>query len=375
MRIAVSFRVPSNAAVEFPSVPGTVSTRLLAAPPRAASDKRQPTVHARARSMDAGSAIDQARSSPIAKDELALLQQRSDARGLLRLAGHLIVIAGAAALHTFSLHRSPSLLIHAASALVLGFPLVTMFATMHECVHKTAFKSRWLNDAVGFFAGLLSFYNSTFYWPYHVWHHRYTQLPGQDPELEDPKPTSYFSYFLELSALPWWLGKLRLYLKLALGQFGSYGFLNDKSGPPTVRSVRLQLLTYAIAISVSVWLGYPYFVVYWLVPVALAQPLLRAILLGEHMGCSNDADMLSNTRTTYTVWLVRFLMWEMPYHAEHHRYPALPFFSLARAHGRLEPYLSVIERQGYSGLHLGLLKAFRKSPAIVPNQTPTGGSK
>lgn len=320
--------------------------------------------------MDAGAAIDPGRSSPIAKDELGSLQQRSDARGLLRLAGHLSAIAGAGLLYTLALQRSPSLLLHAACAVVLGFPLVTMFATMHECVHKTAFKSRWLNSAVGWLAGLLSFYNSTFYWPYHVWHHRYTQLPGQDPELEDPKPTSYFSYVLELSALPWWIGKLRLYLKLVVGQFGSYRFLNDKSGPAAVRSVRLQLLTYATASGISLWLGYPYFFLYWLLPVALAQPLLRAILLAEHMGCSNDADMLGNTRTTYTVWPVRFLMWEMPYHAEHHRFPALPFFSLARAHVRLEPYLSVVERQGYSGLHFGLLKAFRKSPALSANDTP-----
>jgi fatty acid desaturase len=322
--------------------------------------------------MDAGAATDHGRSSPIAKEELGRLQQRSDVRGLLRLAGHLAVIACAGFVYTLALQRSTSLLLHAVCALGLGFPLVTMFATMHECVHKTAFKSRGLNAIVGWFAGLLSFYNSTFYWPYHVWHHRYTQLPGQDPELEDPKPTRLLGYLLELSALPWWLGKLRLYVQLAAGQFRSYAFLNDKSGPAAVRSVRLQLLSYAAAFGVSVWLGHPYFLSYWLLPVALAQPLLRAILLAEHMGCSNDPDMLSNTRTTYTVWPVRFLMWEMPYHAEHHRYPALPFFALAHAHVRLEPYLSVVERQGYSGLHIGLLKAFRKSPAIVPNETTTG---
>jgi fatty acid desaturase len=319
--------------------------------------------------MDVDAAIDPRRATPIAKGELGLLQRRSDARGLLRLAAHFSTIAAAGFVYTLSLQRSPSLLIHALGALLLGFPLVTQFATMHECVHKTAFESRWLNAAVAWLAGLLSFYNSTFYWPYHVWHHRYTQLPGQDPELEDPKPTRYFSYFLELSALPWWLGKLRLYAKLAAGKFGSYAYLNDKSGPAAVRSVRLQLLSYAAAIGVSVWLGYPYFFVYWLVPVALAQPLLRAILLAEHMRCSNDADMLSNTRTTYTVWPVRFLMWEMPYHAEHHRYPALPFFSLARAHVQLEPHLSVIERHGYSGFHLRLLKAFRNASATPERDT------
>jgi fatty acid desaturase len=40
---------------------------------------------------------------------------------------------------------------------------VTMFAAMHEAVHRTAFRSLWLNNSVGWLAGLLSFYNSTFY--------------------------------------------------------------------------------------------------------------------------------------------------------------------------------------------------------------------
>ncbi len=87
-------------------------------------------------------------------------------------------------------------------AAVLGFTLVTMFAAMHESVHRTAFKSRWLNDGVGGSPGLLSFYNSTFYRYYHGWHHRFTQIAGRDPELEDAKPTSVASYLLELSGVP-----------------------------------------------------------------------------------------------------------------------------------------------------------------------------
>src|SRR5450432_1279650 len=306
--------------------------------------------------MDAAAAIENARAAPVGADELGALGKRSDARGLLRLAGHLAAIAGTGALYGAAVQLHDSLLEQGVGALALGFTLVTMFATMHESVHRSAFRTRWLNDAVGWFAGLLSFYSSTFYRPYHGWHHRFTQLPGQDPELEDKKPTSVLSYFVELSGVPWWVGKCRTYFKLATGQTSGYGFLNAKNAPGVVRSVRLQVLTYAAAIALSVKLGHPYFVSYWLVPVALAQPLLRAILLGEHMGCSNDSDMLSNTRTTYTVWPVRFLMWEMPYHADHHRYQALPFFALARVHVSLEPHLSQIARNGYSGLHLAILK-------------------
>jgi fatty acid desaturase len=323
--------------------------------------------------VDALFEIENQRNAPIAADELRQLQQRSDAKGLFRLAGHVVAIAVAGAAYTFARQRAAPLPLLALCAVGLGFTLVTLFATMHEAVHRTAFKSRALNDSVAWVAGLLSFYNSTFYRPYHGWHHRYTQLPGRDPELEDPKPSSVFDYFVQLSGLPWWLGKLRTHFSLAAGKTAGYGFLNEATSRPVVLSVRLQLGVYAAALGTCFWLSEPYFVIYWLVPVALAQPMLRAILLAEHMGCSETSDMLSNTRTTYTLWPVRFLMWEMPYHADHHRYPALPFFSLARAHQSLAPHLAHIARRGYAALHFGLLRELWKrhpARAEVPKETP-----
>jgi fatty acid desaturase len=91
---------------------------------------------------------------------------------------------------------------------------------------------------------------------------------------------------------------------------------------------------------------------YWLFPVILAQPLLRAILLAEHTGCSEDANGLTNTRTTLTSWPVRFLMWNMPYHAEHHLYPSIPFHALPRAH--VDP--------GYRAVHRGVIRRLTHTP-------------
>ena len=81
----------------------------------------------------------------------------------------------------------------------------------------------------------------------------------------------------------------------------------------------------------------------------------RAELVGQ------DDDPLANTRTTHTVAPLRFLMWEMPYHAEHHRYPALPFHSLAEVHAILGPHLAHVARGGYTGFHATLLKSLKAS--------------
>lgn len=291
------------------------------------------------------------------------LTKRSDARGLSRLAGHVLLVLSTGAGYHLMLERGAPWPLSALAAVPLGFTLVTFFATMHETVHRTAFATRWLNDGVAWLSGLLSFYSSSFYRPYHGWHHRFTQLPNRDPELDDPKPTNLGSYLLELSGLPWWLGKLRTYARLVAGRTGHYPFLTEQSAPPVVRSVRAQMLVYAAAIALSFALRRPLFFVYWLAPLALAQPLLRAILLAEHTGCSNDDDPLSNTRTTHTLGLVRYLMWEMPFHAEHHRNPAIPFFALRRAHEGLGPSLRHVARQGYLGFHRELLATFEKEPA------------
>jgi fatty acid desaturase len=309
--------------------------------------------------------------SPIPIAELRLLQRRSDAKGLVRLALHLAAISCTLWIYAASIQLRSSWLLIAAAAVAYGFTLVTMFATMHECVHRTAFKSRRLNDSVAWFAGLLSFYNSTFFRHYHGWHHRFTQIAGKDPELDDPKPTSVRSYVLEMSALPWWLGKLRTHWNLAFGRVSSYAFLSAETAPAVVRSDRLQLLVYALGIAISVVLRRPLFVTYWLLPVAVAQPLLRFILLAEHGGCSQDDDALTNTRTTYTVFTIRLLMWNMPYHAEHHRYPALPFFTLAHAHQTLRPSLSHVAQKGYLGVHIDYLKAMTSSKPSVTNRSST----
>jgi fatty acid desaturase len=299
--------------------------------------------------------------------QLLALQRRSDREGLLRLAGHLAAMAASAGLYSWLLQRGANAALVSGAGIGYGFTLVTMFAALHESVHRTAFGSRWLNDGVGWFAGVLSFYNSTFYRYYHGWHHRFTQIPGRDPELDDPKPTGIGSYLKEMSGYYWWLGKLQTYACIALGRVEDYPYLNDRTRPLVVRSVRLQLLVYGLGVALSVATGRAWFVSHWLLPVALGQPLLRFILLAEHTGCSQDDNAFTNTRTTHTVFPVRFLMWEMPYHAEHHRYPALPFFALARAHAVLAPQFVHVARKGYVGVHLDFLSSLGvvRSPRAV----------
>ena len=85
---------------------------------------------------------------------------------------------------------------------------------------------------------------------------------------------------------------------------------------------------YAVVLLLALWFKATVLLYVWIVPALLGQPFLRLYLLAEHGRCPLVANMLENTRTTLTNWLVRKLAWNMPYHAEHHAYPGVPFHQL-----------------------------------------------
>lgn len=286
--------------------------------------------------------------------ELKALNSRSNLQGLVQLGGHLIVMTGSA--YLWGTQRGnwwlalPALLIY-------GISLAFMFAPLHECVHRTAFANRRLNDVVAWFAGLLSFYNSNFFRRYHQWHHRYTQIPGKDPELEDPKPTNLGEYFWQITGLPWWWGKVKGYWLLATGQLEAYPYIRETAREEVITSVRLQLGVYGVAIALSLAFQQPWFLLYWLLPLAVGQPFLRFILLAEHTGCPNNDNLLENTRTTLTLFPLRFLMWNMPFHAEHHLYTSIPFHALPKAHKTLAPHWQQLE-SGYINVNRQIVANF-----------------
>ena len=292
-------------------------------------------------------AIDAAGPLPIAADggssgrdliglaDLAALSRRSNLRGAAQLAAHLGCMGTTGLLVWLALPYwfllIPAMLLH-------GITLVTMFAPMHECAHRTAFASRTANVAVGWIAGVLSFYNITYYRYFHGWHHRYTQDRARDPELMFPRASDRGSYLREISGVAFWYRRALDYPALAIGRTGNLPFVPASARRAIAISMSLQLAIYAAAAG-SVALGCTVALYFWFLPVFLAVPLLRAYLIAEHTGCSPDGDGLANTRTTLALFPIRLLMWNMPFHAEHHLFPSIPFHQLPAAHVKLRDRL------------------------------------
>jgi fatty acid desaturase len=290
--------------------------------------------------------------------KLQELNQRSDWKGTRQLASHLAVMGLSGywwLTNVGSWWGWPALVIY-------GFSIAAMFAPVHECVHRTAFASNRANDLVAWFAGLLSLYNSTFYRRYHKWHHRYTRIVGKDPELSDPTPTNIWEYLWQVSGIPWWIGKLQGHWRCAIGQFEDCPYIPATAQLEVQRSVQLQLVVYGLAIAVSIYFQSPLFVLGWLLPLVIGQPILRLILLAEHTGCTLDANPFANTRTTLTWAPLRFLMWNMSFHAEHHFCPSMPFHVLAQAHQQLGSHLHQVD-PGYIAVNASIISSLGQSTA------------
>lgn len=273
------------------------------------------------------------------------LTERSDATGLRQLGIHVALLCLTGSL--IALSRESWLLLPA--MLVHGVVQVALFAGLHETVHRTAFRSRWLNDVVAAAIGLVAMLPAGYFRRFHFEHHRYTQDPARDPELAAPKPVRLRQYWLYLSGFMYWRDRTKELVRHAMDRVTA-PFIPAAERRRIVVEARWHLAIYATVLGLALLTGRPEPLLFWLGPAVLGQPFLRAYLLSEHTGCPHNDDMFANTRTTYCSALVRLLMWNMPYHTEHHAYPAVPFHALARLNERVSERLKVVSR-GYPEFH------------------------
>ena len=275
--------------------------------------------------------------------EVRALSEKQDRAGFVRAATHWGAVLGLG----FLIWR-----VSTDYGLVWAFPLMVvqglltafLFCALHECTHKTAFRSKWLNVLVGYPSGLAIAWPYEYYFVYHWAHHRHTQDPERDPELlggkipkTDTQLTVLFSGALQI------YGRLRVLFRHALAGHSKMPWVPASKQVLVVREARAFLLIYAALIAGSVFLQTAVLLWAWVVPLFIGQVFLRPYLLAEHTGCSLSRSSFENTRTTAASGALRWISWNMPYHVEHHAYPAVPFHALPHLHDR------VAERIVYQG--------------------------
>jgi len=270
----------------------------------------------------------------IGRAELKRLSERRDEPGLLHLGGHVGLLIVTGCLIFFSrgtIWLLPAMFAH-------GVALIFLFAPLHETIHRTAFRNRLLNDAVAFVIGVLLVLPREYFRAFHFAHHRFTQ-EANDPELAAPKPANARQFLWCVTGMPYWIAGFRGLFRRAAGKLSEPIYATDRVRRSVIVEARWVLAIYVAALVGSAATGSTVLLWYWIIPALLGQPMLRLYLLAEHSACPRSLNMLENSRTTYTNGSVRFLAWNMPFHAEHHAWPSIPFHALPQTNAMIHDKL------------------------------------
>jgi len=215
-----------------------------------------------------------------------------------------------------------------------GSVLSFAYAASHECSHGTAFRTRWLNEAV-FWVTSFIFIEEPLYRRYsHAGHHTYTWFNGLDPQKPYGNPMTVLKYAtVTLGATLYWDAARQL-IRHGAGRFtdAERAFLPASEIPRVIRNSRIMGVGYlALLLSgvvlQNLWL--PVFL--YFAPRLLGGCIINGYINTQHMCMAEDErDHRETTRSIRCTWLARLLYWNMNYHIEHHLYPAVPFHALPK---------------------------------------------
>ena len=296
-------------------------------------------------------------SGIIPRETLRTLTKRTDRPAIAHFGLQLTaLLASGAATTVLASAESPMrwLALFAFSVSVLTF-----FPLLHEAGHQTAFETRGWNEVGVWLGALIMLQAPSFFREFHWEHHRSTQDPELDPEIApmpgllDGWPRNPVTYLMLVSGQGLWVGKLGFTLSCALLPKSiwskNFPFVRDNRQ----RRVAIESRIVLLVIVAFIWIGWnlvPGFGTL-LLGWPLAHVLLGFYLMPEHTGLPQTGDQLKRTRTVKSSAALRWLMWNMPFHSEHHLHPGVPFHALPALHQHLESSLRNVH-SGYIAFHL-----------------------
>lgn len=212
-------------------------------------------------------------------------------------------------------------------------------ARWHECGHRTAFKTQWIDDLIYQIASFMVLREPEVWRWSHTRHHTDTIIVGRDPEIAVPRPPKLWEIGLSFIALP----QAKVYFKkIVLHSTGKLTdeektFIPESEWPGVVRTARIHLAIYVavVALALATWSIMP--LMYIGLPSFYGAWLYLTTGLTQHAGLAEDVlDHRLNCRTVYMNPVARFLYLDMNYHVEHHMFPMVPYYNLEALHEEMK---------------------------------------
>src|SRR5580704_887028 len=284
---------------------------------------------------------------PISRPELKALMRRDDGpaiRDTLIWFAALIVSGGLGVFFWGSWAAAPFFLVY---GVLYGSASDSRW---HECGHRTAFKTKWMNDAVYQIACFMILREPEIWRWSHTRHHTDTIIVGRDPEIIQPRPPDLVAMALSVFALKQGAAALRKLVIHAGGRLTDeeMTFVPDSERGKVYKVARIWLAMLAAVIAACVATRSILPAMYVGLPTFYGSWLTYYFGITQHFGLAEDVtDHRLNSRTVYMNPIFRFIYWNMNYHVEHHIFPTIPYHALPKLHEAVkadcpEPYPSTI---------------------------------
>ncbi len=225
---------------------------------------------------------------------------------------------------------------------VLGVALLQWFVLLHECGHRTLFRSAWANRVVGHLAGFFSTIPFTSWRSVHNLHHKWAGWQDLDPTTQSLVPRELKPMERRVMNLCW-----RLWIPAFTGIYRVSNFWNLprlKGMGRKVGPVALEIVVLLALYGTLLWVLGPLKLLLWVGPGALLSLLLiEPIMMSQHTHVPQrlsegepvkpfpTAAQVPYTRSlVFPAWFSQGILLGFDAHELHHAYPAVPGYALSQ---------------------------------------------
>ncbi len=221
-------------------------------------------------------------------------------------------------------------------------------ANWHETVHRTAFKTRWINEIFYHISSFMcDFEGYRWRWS-HTFHHTYTMQTEEeyDHEIQISRPTEVLIFFLNFIPLTDLLFPHRL-IKFEVIKH-AFGFLTpvvkisapEEHKKKIIWNSRLYVFIWLAVLFYSFYIWSILPILYIIIPTYIGKPIWFMVNVTQHLAAKVDTK--DHRLSTYSIKLnpvLSFLYWKMEYHLEHHMFPMVPSYNLKKLQNEIKDEL------------------------------------
>ena len=250
----------------------------------------------------------------------------------------------------------------------------------HECGHKTAFKTPWMNNVVYQIASFMIMRNPAIWRASHIRHHTDTIVVGRDPEIVSMRPPDLLRIALMFVGIIDLCNAFKQMFLHARGRIdpSEAMYVTPNAYFKIFMIARIWLTIYMVTIALSLLMSS--ILPLMLIGLPRIYGSWHHVMTGllQHLGLAeNVSDHRLNTRTVLMNPVSSFIYLNMNYHLEHHMFTMVPYYNLPALHALIQHDLPAPEPSitaAVKRLIPVLVKQLKYHDAVIVPKLPVGAT-